>query len=240
VEEKMKRLAAFLVMGGVFTLVLLFLGPTVHCAIPHLINYQGMLTDDLGDPLTGPYNLTFRIYDDTTDGNLEWSEIQSGVQVEQGLFNLILGQVTPLALPFDEKYWLEVQVDSDIMPRIKFTSVGYAYRALVADSAVVAGSSSGGGGGWVDEGSVVRLETGTDSVGIGTTDPTEKLDIDGTARLRGIADEPEGEPRSGVVIDANGVLLRELSISSRKYKQNIRDLNIDMEEERTRGYRSDC
>jgi hypothetical protein len=145
------------------TALVLFAGLAL-ADIPRLINYQGMLTDDLGVPLTGPHNLTFRIYDDTTDGNLEWSETQSGVQVEQGLFNVILGQVTQLNLSFDEQYWLEVQVDSDIMPRIKFTSVGYAYRALVADSAKVAGSSSGGGGGWVDDGSVVRLETGTDSV----------------------------------------------------------------------------
>jgi hypothetical protein len=57
--------------------------------------------------------------------------------------------------------------------------VGYAYRALVADSAAVAGSGTGGAGGWVDDGSMVRLETSTDNVGIGTTTPGVKLHIDG-------------------------------------------------------------
>ncbi len=118
----MKKLLTFLAMGSVVTFVLVFCGSPIHCAIPHMINYQGMLTDDLGDPLSGPHNLTFRIYDDTTGGELEWSETQNGVQVEQGLFNVILGQVTLLDLPFDEQYWLEVQVDSDTMPRIKFTA----------------------------------------------------------------------------------------------------------------------
>jgi hypothetical protein len=182
-EEKMKKLLIFLAMGGVVTFVLFFCGTPIHCAIPHMINYQGMLTDDLGDPLSGPHNLTFRIYDDTTGGNLEWSETQNGVQVENGLLNVILGQVSPLNLPFDEQYWLEVEVDSDTMPRLRFTSVGYAYRALVADSATVAGSV--GGGGWVDDGSVLRLQTSTDEVGIGTDSPEDKVEVvDGSMNAR--------------------------------------------------------
>jgi hypothetical protein len=45
---------------------------------------------------------------------------------------------------------------------------------------------SGGGGGWADDGTVIRLETNTDSVGIGTITPTEKLDVAGTAQVTGI------------------------------------------------------
>ncbi len=175
----MKKLLTFLVMVSAVTSVLVFCKTPIHCAIPHLINYQGMLTNDLGDPLSGPHNLTFRIYDDTTGGELEWSETQNGVQVEQGLFNVILGQVTLLDLAFDEQYWLEVQVDSDTMPeRLQFTSVGYAYRARVADTAAVAVSAPTGGG-WVDDGSVVRLQTSTDKVGIGTTSPQAGLHLKG-------------------------------------------------------------
>ncbi len=177
----MKRFLILLALGAIVVAVVVFCVSFVVADIPHMINYQGMLTDDLGDPLSGPHNLTFRIYDDTTGGNLEWSETQNGVQVENGLFNVILGRVTPLNLAFDEQYWLEVQVDSDTMPRLRFTSVGYAYRALVADSAVVAGS----GGGWVDDGSVVRLQTSTDKVGIGTGSPGDKVEVvDGSMNAR--------------------------------------------------------
>jgi hypothetical protein len=41
------------------------------------------------------------------------------------------------------------------------------------------------GGGWADDGSVVRLETNTDSVGIGTASPAEKLDVIGNIHASG-------------------------------------------------------
>jgi hypothetical protein len=43
--------------------------------------------------------------------------------------------------------------------------------------------SSGGSNGWVDEGAAVRLETETDKVGIGVSTPTDKLEVDGNARI---------------------------------------------------------
>jgi len=43
---------------------------------------------------------------------------------------------------------------------------------------------SGGGGGWVDDGAVVRLEGASDSVGIGTSMPSARLDVAGTLRAR--------------------------------------------------------
>jgi hypothetical protein len=48
-------------------------------------------------------------------------------------------------------------------------------------------TGGGGAGGWVDDGAVVRLETASDSVGIGTPTPAEKLDVDGNIRASGRA-----------------------------------------------------
>jgi hypothetical protein len=42
---------------------------------------------------------------------------------------------------------------------------------------VMIGAGASGGGGWVDDGTVVRLETATDFVGIGTATPLYKLDV---------------------------------------------------------------
>jgi hypothetical protein len=120
------------------TLVVLFVAGLCFGEMPKLIHYQGYLTDEFGDPLTGSYDLTFRIYDDTTSGNLEWDEVHSGVQVQQGLFDVVLGQDSTLDLPFDESYWLEVQVGLELMSRVRLTSVGYAYRAQGADTAMYA------------------------------------------------------------------------------------------------------
>jgi hypothetical protein len=57
------------------------------------------------------------------------------------------------------------------------------------------------------------------NVGIGHTSPTEKLDVNGTARLRSMSTGTGTD----VVVDANGVLLKKSS--SIRYKQNIRRLD---------------
>ncbi len=151
--------------------------------IPHMINYQGMLTSDTGDPLNGSYDLNFKIYGSESGNDSLWYEYHSGVTVTDGLFNVILGGTNPIpASLFDDTvryFGITVGTDAEISPRIRLTSMPYAYRALVADSAAVAGSVVGSGGGWVDDGSVVRLEANTDKVGVGTASPGEKLTVGG-------------------------------------------------------------
>lgn len=48
-----------------------------------------------------------------------------------------------------------------------------------------AADDAGSASGWSDDGTVVRLDTSTDSVGIGTTTPTEKLDVVGNIHASG-------------------------------------------------------
>ena len=117
-------------------MVLFFVALAYTDPIPHLINYQGMLTDDGGNPLNTPQNLTFRIYNVESGGGWLWGETQNNVPVEEGLFSVILGSVDPIDLPFDEDYWLEIEVGlgDTLLPRIKITSMGYAYRAQWADT----------------------------------------------------------------------------------------------------------
>ena len=113
-------------------IILVVLAGVSLAGIPKLINYQGMLTDNSGTPLSGSYNLTFKIWTDTTGGSSLWDETHS-VQVQNGLYNVTLGIMTVLNLPFDQQYWLEVQVGDETMPRLKLTSVAYAYRAEDAE-----------------------------------------------------------------------------------------------------------
>jgi hypothetical protein len=174
--------------------------------IPRLINYQGMLTDDGGDPLNGTPDIMFRIYNASSGGTLRWNETHSSIPVTDGLFNVILGsQSGGINLDFSEDYWLEIQVDNDTMPeRLQFTSVGYAYRARIADSATVAVSTPTGGG-WVDDGSRVRLQTSSDNVGIGTSSPGDKLDVNGDLRVRG-ADIRDAGGTTRIALTDNGRL----------------------------------
>jgi hypothetical protein len=125
-------LIIFFVLSNVSYLLL-----TAEGAVPHLISYQGKLTDKNGKPLKGTYDISFRIYDVETDGNLLWEETHQEVTLEKGVFSVILGSVTNLDLLFDKQYFLEIEVDGEVMsPRQKITSAGYAFRAESAEKAV--------------------------------------------------------------------------------------------------------
>lgn len=105
---------------------------------PNLINYQGYLTNDAGEPLDGTATLTLGIYDAPTGGNLLWSEVQLNVLVSDGYFSVMLGSVTPLSgATFSEpNRYLQVGVDSGggmvSLPRQQFTAVPYALQAANA------------------------------------------------------------------------------------------------------------
>jgi hypothetical protein len=140
-EERMKKLLILLALGAIWVMVLVFSGSFVTAAVPHLINYQGMLTNNLGDPLNETPDITFEIWNAPSGGIRRWWEIQSNVPVTNGLFNVILGNVTPINLNFDQDtaYWLQIIVEEDTMPsRLKFTSVAFAYRAQKSDTAAYA------------------------------------------------------------------------------------------------------
>ncbi len=102
-----------------------------HGQIPQEISYQGVLTDADGGPAgDGNYSMTFTLYDAETEGNSLWQEAKV-VAVENGVFNVILGDVTPLSPTFDEAYWLGIQVgaDPELEPRIKLTATAYSLNS---------------------------------------------------------------------------------------------------------------
>lgn len=125
-------------------LILSFVWTTeVLAVIPHAINYQGRLTDSSGGPLTGAYDVTFRIYDAQTAGNLLWQETHASVVVDKGLFSVVLGSVSDLNIAFDKPYYLEIKVGDEVMsPRQQITSAGYALRTEMAEDAEKFGAKS--------------------------------------------------------------------------------------------------
>jgi hypothetical protein len=103
-------------------------------AVPHQIHYQGHLTDDGGVPLDTTINMTFTIYDDSTGEGIVWDEEQPSVIVSNGLFNVLLGSVTPISdtVFADDWRWLGITVGSDpeISPRTRLVTVPYAFQSL--------------------------------------------------------------------------------------------------------------
>jgi len=110
-----------------------------------LISYQGRLTDDGGNPVSGTQAMTFTIYDGA--GASKWTESHATVQVNDGLFSVILGSQTALpdsVFAGDDRYLgITVGGDPEIYPRILLTSAPMAARALSSD---LAGNSANLGG----------------------------------------------------------------------------------------------
>ena len=107
---------------------------------PNTLSYQGYLTA-AGTPINSPVNLTFKLYTAATGGTAFWTETQSSVPVNKGLYSVILGNSASLSgVAFDAAYWLGVTVNTDpeMTPRQALTSAPYAFRAKVADTATIA------------------------------------------------------------------------------------------------------
>src|SRR5690606_7705930 len=105
---RMKRSIWYILitMALLFTSASIVSGAIVTQGIP----YQGILTDSSGNPLTGTYSVTFRLYDVATGGTALSTDTHS-VTTTQGLFTT--------TLTFGPQYfdgralWLGVKVGSD-------------------------------------------------------------------------------------------------------------------------------
>jgi microcystin-dependent protein len=116
------------------TTVLLLVGAllcsTAYAQVPPRINYQGVLTNSSGTPINATVSMVLKLYNVSSGGTALYSETQT-VTVTNGVFNLLIGSVTPLTLPFDVQYYLGITVgtDPEMAPRQPLASVPYAIRS---------------------------------------------------------------------------------------------------------------
>jgi hypothetical protein len=108
--------------------------------VPKLMNYQGYLTDTLGIPIDDSLDMTFKIYDAATSGNELWSETQTNVPIERGVFSVILGETISIPDSVFSDFtstWLELTLEGPqtLTPRTRITAVGYAYTSTYSDTA---------------------------------------------------------------------------------------------------------
>ncbi len=146
-------------------------------SVPSLINYQGMLADADGNPLTGTKKLEFSLYDAPTGGNRVWGpQIFSSVPLMNGRFNVILSVaddgISSIADAFSSSNrYLGIKVDNgqELSPRQQILSAPYAIQADVAKTV---------------RGPDLYVDPNNGNVGIGTTSPEEKLTVDGTVHSK--------------------------------------------------------
>jgi hypothetical protein len=127
------------------TVVFLAVTSIVTADVPTMMQYQGFLTDESGEPLDTSVSIMFAIYDDSTGSGVIWADTQF-VTVVNGLFNILLGSVNPISETVfaGTERWLGITVapDPEIVPRTRLVTVPYAFRAATVDGAT-GGSVSG-------------------------------------------------------------------------------------------------
>jgi len=120
--------------------------PAATTASTGTIAYQGRLADSAGNPLTGTYGMIFRLYDAVSGGVSLWEEQwtgSNGVEVSDGLFNVMLGGLTPIpqdVITGHDSIFLGITVgtDDEMTPRVQLGSVPFAVQALtVPDGSVM-------------------------------------------------------------------------------------------------------
>lgn len=108
-------------------------------AVPGLINYQGRLAQTGGAPVPdSTYSVVFTIYDEDVGGLIKWSETRS-VTTVGGQFAIMLGAINPIvdsvfngALRF---MGTKIGTDPELVPRLRLTTVPYAFRASTVEGA---------------------------------------------------------------------------------------------------------
>ncbi len=111
---------------------------TESAASTGTIAYQGRLANSAGAPITDTLSMSFRLYSAVTGGTPLWSEQWSGpngVKVSDGLFNVMLGSLTPIAqsvITGNSNLFLGITVgtDDEMTPRVQLGSVPFAVQAL--------------------------------------------------------------------------------------------------------------
>jgi len=113
-------------------IIIVCFASTLVMAVPPLISYQGQLNDQYGVPVSATVSFIFGIYDVSTGGAALWTEAQT-LPVSNGLFNVQLGSVQPLASSLFEnsELYLGIRVgaDPEMTPRQRITSSAYSQRS---------------------------------------------------------------------------------------------------------------
>ncbi|MFH1050266.1 MAG: hypothetical protein V1779_04965 [bacterium] len=122
-------------------LIILFFSTIINfdaiAEYPKIISFQGLLTDEFNNPFPdAEYNVQFTIFDHETNGAPVWTETHL-ITTYKGVFDVLLGTVTPIDIPFDKSYWLSVVYENTeyLNPRIPFTTVPYSFWADTANIA---------------------------------------------------------------------------------------------------------
>ena len=117
---------------AVFTLLYALCPMLSFPGVPGKLNYQGKLTDNQGNLITGTRDINFALYTDAVSSFAVWTEGHATVTVTNSLFNVVLGESKDLSSIFEDydSLYLEIEVAGEtLLPRQEMASAGYALQA---------------------------------------------------------------------------------------------------------------
>ena len=194
-----KKIAKLLFVSLVLTLLVNY---SYSEPIDTSFTYQGQLKE-LGEPAMGLYDVNFTLYDADIGGSqIGDALLLEDVVVSNGLFSVLLDFGDA---PFDGNiYWLQLEVKprdvnnfTTLTPRQEINPAPYAVYAKTSGSS--AGVIKGPGTAnylakYLDPNTIIEsiiYESGG-NIGIGTTSPTAKLDVNGTVAATAFVGDGSG------------------------------------------------
>ena len=118
-------------MKSFMIILLILIASSLLADVPPMMNYQGILTDDTGQPVADDiYEIVFRIYTQETGGSPVWSETQN-VSTTDGIFHVLLGSLNPITNFPSDNAWLamRVELNQEMTPRKRIASVAYSFKS---------------------------------------------------------------------------------------------------------------
>ena len=110
-----------------------------NAQVPRMFSYQGVVLDGAGHFIPdGQHNIQVKLYDALNAISPIYTENQTAIVFVKGIFNVMIGSVTPIpgTVAFDKGYFLGVSVDAgtEMTPRTALSPAPYAIHASVADA----------------------------------------------------------------------------------------------------------
>lgn len=96
-------------------LILLLFSTQLIFAQTQVLNYQGVLLDNNGQPVVdGTYNAVFELFDSISGGSALWTDTNVGITTSNGSFSVRLGSGStpiPTSVDFTQTLWLGIAVN---------------------------------------------------------------------------------------------------------------------------------
>ena len=169
--------------------------------------FQGVLRDPTGTTVSdGYFDLTLNIYNSNTSTTILYTETLASVVVSGGVFSVELGADNNdqwKALPFDETYYVGIQVDggTEMSPRSKLTTSPYAMAVYGATNIVPNDGNVGFGTVTPTHGLHIISNSGTDILKLQNSSQETQIEVseDGDMTIASNLILGDNDPDAGIV-----------------------------------------